>query len=127
MSHLKQLVKSHKATIKFKQKIKVRKHLNADALFSTVQLGLQEIPDHRPGEVKISLVDTLMSGFAMFSLKDPSLLAFDARRRVSFRQACVTFTAMCFKVGHSLYIRRMTDGSARSFTLPHLGRSPQTT
>ncbi len=81
MSHLKQLVKSHNATIKFKQKIKVRKHLNADALFSTVQLGLQEIPDHRPGEVKISLVDTLMSGFAMFSLKDPSLLAFDARRR----------------------------------------------
>lgn len=74
MSHLKQLVKSHKATIKFKQKIKVRKHLNADALFSTVQLGLQKIPDHRPGEVKISLVDTLMSSFAMFSLKDPSLL-----------------------------------------------------
>jgi hypothetical protein len=81
MSHLKQLVKSHKATVKFKHKIKVRKHLNADALFSTVQQGFQEIPDHRPGEVKISLVDTLMSGFAMFSLKDPSLLAFDARRR----------------------------------------------
>ena len=26
------------------------------------------------------MADALMSGFAMFSLKDPSLLAFDARR-----------------------------------------------
>ncbi len=30
--------------------------------------------------VEIPLVDALMSGFAMFSLKDPSLLAFDERR-----------------------------------------------
>ena len=31
--------------------------------------------------VKVSLPDTLMSAFAMFSLKDPSLLAFDERRK----------------------------------------------
>lgn len=49
------------------------------------------------------------------------------RFTVSFRQACVTFAARYFKIGHSFNIRRMTDGSARSFTLPHLGRSPQTT
>lgn len=30
--------------------------------------------------VEISLPDALMSGFALFSLKDPSLLAFDERR-----------------------------------------------
>ena len=30
--------------------------------------------------IEIDLVDALMSGFAMFSLKDPSLLAFDQRR-----------------------------------------------
>ncbi len=33
-----------------------------------------------PGKVQHSLSDTLMAGFAMFSLKDPSLLAFDERR-----------------------------------------------
>ena len=33
-----------------------------------------------PGTVQHSLADTLMAGFAMFSLKDPSLLAFDERR-----------------------------------------------
>ena len=38
------------------------------------------IEDHRTEQAKISLVDTLMSGFALFSLKDPSLLAFDERR-----------------------------------------------
>ena len=31
--------------------------------------------------MKISLADALMSGFAVFSLKDPSLLAFDERRK----------------------------------------------
>ncbi len=34
-----------------------------------------------PCEIQISLSDALMSAFAMFSLKDPSLLAFDHRRR----------------------------------------------
>ena len=39
------------------------------------------LPDPRSGEVEIPLDDALMSAFAMFSLKDPSLLAFDHRRR----------------------------------------------
>jgi YD repeat-containing protein len=34
------------------------------------------------GASEIPLVDCLMSGYAMFSLKDPSLLAFDRRRTV---------------------------------------------
>ena len=59
---------------------KVRKHLNADALFRCLHSGFERIPDHRNGDVHISLADALMSGFAMFSLKDPSLLAFDERR-----------------------------------------------
>lgn len=41
---------------------------------------LAEIEDHRNGRAEISMVDTIMSGFAIFSLKDPSLLAFDRRR-----------------------------------------------
>lgn len=60
-------------------KAKVRKHLSADALFRSVRCGFDKIPDHRPGDVDISLTDALMSAFAMFSLKDPSILAFEER------------------------------------------------
>ncbi|NKQ39389.1 MAG: hypothetical protein HF967_08015 [Methanosarcinales archaeon] len=35
---------------------------------------------NKSGNIKISLPDALMSAFAMFSLKDPSLLVFDERR-----------------------------------------------
>lgn len=62
-------------------KAKVSKHLSADALFRLVGSGFDKIPDHRPGDVDISLRDALMSGFAMFSLKSPSLLSFDERRK----------------------------------------------
>ena len=61
-------------------KIRVRKHLNADALFSAIRREFDKIPDFRTGDVDISITDALMSAFAMFSLKDPSLLQFDNRR-----------------------------------------------
>ena len=59
----------------------VRKHLNADALIKAIRADFQKVPDHRADNARISLDDTLMSAFAMFQLKDPSLLAFDKRRR----------------------------------------------
>jgi hypothetical protein len=59
---------------------KGRKHLSADALFRLVRSGFTHIPDHRSGDPEISLTDALMSAFAMFSLKSPSLLAFDEER-----------------------------------------------
>jgi hypothetical protein len=59
---------------------KGRKHLSADALFRLVRSGFTNIPDYRPGDPDISLTDALMSAFAMFSLKSPSLLAFDKER-----------------------------------------------
>lgn len=62
------------------KQIKVRKHLNADALLLTMRSGFEKVKDNRPGKVEHTLADTLMAGFAMFSLKDPSLLAFDERR-----------------------------------------------
>ena len=62
------------------QKIKLRNGLNADVLFSQIRSEFEKIPDHRSKNRKISLPDALMSGFAMFSLKDPSLLAFDQRQ-----------------------------------------------
>ncbi len=61
-------------------KIRTRKHLNADELFRSMHEEFKYVPDHRTGDIKISMADCLMSGFAMFSLKDSSLLAFDKRR-----------------------------------------------
>ena len=63
-----------------KTKIKLQKYLNTDALFSLVRSGFERILDHRSSDIKISSADALMSAFAMFSLKDPSLLAFEERR-----------------------------------------------
>src|SRR3989442_11174193 len=59
---------------------KGRKHLSADALFGLVRSGFATIPDDRLSDTDISLTDALMSAFAMFSLKSPSLLAFDKER-----------------------------------------------
>lgn len=62
-------------------KIAERKHLSADALFSLVKSGFARIPDHRSRSIGIALPDALMSAFAMFSLKCPSLLEFDEQKR----------------------------------------------
>lgn len=59
----------------------VRTHLNVDSLLALVRKDFQMIPDARAENTKISLDDALMSALAMFQLKDPSLLAFDKRRR----------------------------------------------
>jgi hypothetical protein len=58
----------------------VRKHLSADALLDELRRGFATIADPRPGKPDISLTDALMSAFALFSLKSPSLLAFDKER-----------------------------------------------
>ena len=59
---------------------KVRKGLSADALYALLRSGFEKIDDDRDEKATISLPDALMSAFAMFSLKDPSLLAFEQRR-----------------------------------------------
>jgi hypothetical protein len=58
----------------------VRKHLSADALVAALYRRFATLADPRPGQPVIALADALMSAFAMFALKDPSLLAFDQRR-----------------------------------------------
>ena len=60
--------------------MKTRKHLSASGLFRIVQERFAGIEEQRVGPIRISLVDGLQSGFALFSLKEPSLLAFDERR-----------------------------------------------
>src|SRR5712691_11815969 len=59
---------------------KGREHLSADALFRLVRNGFASILADRAEDRGISLTDTLMAAFAMFSLKAPSLLAFDKER-----------------------------------------------
>jgi len=63
------------------EKINLRKHLNFDALTKTLRQDFESISDHRAKNASIPLADALMSGFAMFSLKAPSLLAFEERWR----------------------------------------------
>lgn len=59
-----------------------RKHCNADAFIKALRKCFLYVPDARQAKkVEISMADALMSAFAMFSLKDQSLLAFDKRRQ----------------------------------------------
>ena len=57
-----------------------RKYLSADGLLELVRKGFGDIEDPRKNGGKISLSDAMMSGLAMFLLKYPSLLTFDAHR-----------------------------------------------
>src|SRR5215210_1620678 len=59
---------------------KGRKHLCADALFRSVRDCFDAVPEPHCSDAEIPFTDTLMSAFAMFSLKLPSLLAFDKQR-----------------------------------------------
>ncbi len=58
--------------------LRTRKDLCADSLFGFLREQFEKIPDARP-HPETSLADALMSGFALFALKDPSLLAFEKR------------------------------------------------
>ena len=62
--------------------VRIRKHLNADALIKGVRDTFKCIKECRAKRIGIPLVDVLMSAFAMFLLKDPSLLAFDRRKGI---------------------------------------------
>ena len=59
---------------------RVRKMLSADGLFGMLRERFDSVSDPRPGSPTIPLGDALMAAFAMFSLKCPSLLAFDRER-----------------------------------------------
>lgn len=59
---------------------RARKHLSADALYGVLRARFEQFHDARGDGVSLSLADVAFSALAMFLLKDPSLLAFDARR-----------------------------------------------
>ena len=81
MSVLKNLVNRTRNSSKTFRRIKMRAHLNADTLYARIREDFTKVKDHRASNTKIPLPDILMSGFALFAVKDPSLLAFDERRR----------------------------------------------
>jgi hypothetical protein len=55
-----------------------RQHLHFDALIQRARCGFEKLPEQRRCPA-FSLADALMAGLALFSLKDPSLLAFQRR------------------------------------------------
>jgi hypothetical protein len=58
--------------------MEIRKSLNGESLLGGIRKSFEEIPDHRRANgTEISLPDTMMSAFAIFSLKFPSLLQFE--------------------------------------------------
>jgi hypothetical protein len=63
----------------FPDKDQERKHLKVDALHAQLRDRFDSIADHRLTSCSITLTDALMSGFALFALKEPSLLAFQDR------------------------------------------------
>ncbi len=60
--------------------IKPRKHVSFDPLMQVIRDGAETLPDRRGEGVDYSIADAVMSAVATFSLKDPSLLAFQERR-----------------------------------------------
>ena len=58
-----------------------RKHLSFDPLVRQIRQRADQIPDSRTRSDDYLLADAIMAGFAMFSLKDRSLLAFQGRRK----------------------------------------------
>ena len=60
---------------------KTRRHLSFDPLIRRIRLRAKQLPDSRnQADCEYSMADALMSALALFSLKDPSLLAFEKRR-----------------------------------------------
>lgn len=56
---------------------KVLKSLKIDSLIGWLQVKFTRFTEYRAKNRSVQLVDALLSGFAMFSLKDPSLLFFN--------------------------------------------------
>jgi len=59
---------------------KTRKHLSFDPLIRQIRRRAVQLPDARKRQCLSSVADAVLSAVAMFSLKNPSLLAFQERR-----------------------------------------------
>jgi Transposase DDE domain len=84
---------------------KGRKHLSADSLHRLLRRRFEGLVDQRSEASAISLADAMMSAFALFSLKDPSLLAFDQRRQDENMKRLFQIN----RVPSDTYMREMLD------------------
>src|SRR5271154_6016790 len=84
---------------------KERKHLSADSLHLLLRRRVEGLIAQRREASAISLADAMMSAFAMFSLKDPSLLAFDQRRQDENMKRLFQIN----RVPSDTYMREMLD------------------
>ena len=83
--------------------------LSADVLLGVVRAEFEQVPDERAENASLALADALMSGYALFALKDPSLLAFDERRTTDRNVHTI------FKIGQvpsDTQMRRLLDDVA---------------
>lgn len=85
-----------------------KKTLSAAGLLQTVREDFEKIP-HQRQERKIHLADCLMSALAMFTLKSPSLLAFDEGRAEPIVQKNIQTLFQVEAVPCDTYMREMLD------------------
>ena len=82
-----------------------RSKLSADHLYPLVKGCFGDVPEHRKNisNIKISISDALMSALAVFSLKQPSLLATEKILRagtVDRTEYAYPFRDRIFGIGH---------------------------
>ena len=65
--------------------------LSFDKLYSVVAQGFEKIVDHRAHNVRYPLLDILKGGFAVFSLKSPSILSFGNRTQIEDHNLCSVY------------------------------------
>jgi len=91
--------------------------LKPDHLIKFISDFFNKIPDHRANNKTISLKDTLMSAYAIFSLKIPSLLKFDE----DFRKGDTTNLSNLFNiinVPSDTQMREIIDGVNPKYLKP---------
>lgn len=87
-----------------------------DQLVEIISNSFQEIPEHRKGKTEFSLHDCCMASFAMFALKDPSLLSFISN--FAFRKENLEQVFKIKKVPSDNGIRKILDPVLPEYLLP---------
>lgn len=64
-----------------KSHAQLREELTQDVLVQELHSDFEQVPDHRAPNVVHTLGDVLMSGYALFALKYPSLLCFEQQTK----------------------------------------------
>jgi hypothetical protein len=90
--------------------LKLRKSLSAPALLQSVRTCFKQVPEYRKQASAFCLPDALMSGLAVFALKDASLLAFDQQREEKTRRHNLLTLYGIKKAPCDTQIRTILDG-----------------